>query len=95
MGDCPKPKSEMTFSDSSLMQRYATRNDVNMVEGSTSHFPQDPRPVSVDCAYTTNTCVVLEARLDDLTLESELETLGQARRAAVASGALGEGPRPR
>ncbi|KAH6933570.1 hypothetical protein HPB50_016342 [Hyalomma asiaticum] len=42
MGDCPKPKSEMAFADSSLMQRYATRNDANMVEGSTSHFPQDP-----------------------------------------------------
>ncbi|KAH6930454.1 hypothetical protein HPB50_013916 [Hyalomma asiaticum] len=42
MGDCPKPKSEITFSDSLLVQRYATSNDVNIVEGSTSHFHQDP-----------------------------------------------------
>ncbi|KAH6930005.1 hypothetical protein HPB50_007945 [Hyalomma asiaticum] len=36
-----------------------------------------------------------EARLADLTLESQLAALGQARRAAVASGALEEGSGPR
>ncbi|KAH6936795.1 hypothetical protein HPB50_022452 [Hyalomma asiaticum] len=41
MGDCPKPKSEVTFSDPSLMQCGAVGTDASTVEHCVDHFPQD------------------------------------------------------
>uniref|UniRef100_L7M2Q4 Putative tick transposon n=1 Tax=Rhipicephalus pulchellus TaxID=72859 RepID=L7M2Q4_RHIPC len=68
--------------------------DIPTLSHITYRCPERPATVDIGHTHPIQTWS-WEARLAERTLGSQLVTLGQARRAAIASGALQEGPHPR
>ncbi|KAH6943134.1 hypothetical protein HPB50_016038 [Hyalomma asiaticum] len=73
MGECPRLNSEVTYSDSSLIQGDATRNDISMVEDCTIHFHEDQLS-SEDSDYCSVSCREQEATDEVIDKESQRDT---------------------
>ncbi|KAH6929236.1 hypothetical protein HPB50_025203 [Hyalomma asiaticum] len=73
MVECPRLNSEVTYSDSSLIQGDATRNDISMVEDCTIHFHEDQLS-SGDSDYCSVSCREQEATDEVIDKESQRDT---------------------